>query len=226
MKRYAVIVAAGTGSRMNSGLPKQFLLLNGKPVLYYSLLRFNQNDPATHIILVLAKEEVERWGRLCDEHQITIPHQIVIGGKTRTESVQNGLKAVSENGLVAIHDGARPLVSNEIIEKCYESAFQYGSGVVSVKPKDSIRQIVRAENHALDRDTFRLIHTPQTFKSDIIKYAFKKFGKEASTDDATIVEKAGFRIFLVEGSYVNFKITTPEDLVLAEALFHHSMEQL
>lgn len=218
MKRYAIIVAAGTGSRMNSGLPKQFLPLCGKPVLYYSLQAFYQNASDTKIILVLAEQEAERWLKLCTEYKIDIPHEIVFGGTTRTESVLNGLNTITEDGIVAIHDGARPLVSNEIIENCFLSAIKNDTGIACVKPKDSIRIVSGEENKAIDRDDLRLIQTPQTFTSTIIKNAFLKNGAESSTDDATIAEKAGYKIHLVEGSYLNFKITTPEDLLLAESL--------
>lgn len=220
MKRYAIIVAAGTGSRMNSRLPKQFLQLCGKPVLHYSLQAFYDNSSNTKIILVLAEQEVERWLKLCIEYKIDIPHEIVIGGATRTESVLNGLNTFDEDGIVAIHDGARPLVSNEIIENCFQSAIKNGTGIACVKPKDSIRIVSEEENKAIDRDDLRLIQTPQTFTSSIIKNAFLKNGAESSTDDATIAEKAGYKIHLVEGSYLNFKITTPEDLLLAEALLN------
>jgi 2-C-methyl-D-erythritol 4-phosphate cytidylyltransferase len=218
MKRYAIIVAAGTGSRMNSGLPKQFLLLCGKPVLYYSLLAFYQNAKNTKIIVVLAQQELDRWLTLCAEYKIKIPHEIVIGGATRTESVLNGLNTITEHGIVAIHDGARPLTSNEIIEKCFLSAIKNGTGIACVMPKDSIRIVSEEENKAMDRNDLRLIQTPQTFTSTIIKNAFLKNGTESRTDDATIAEKAGYKIHLVEGSYLNFKITTPEDLLLAESL--------
>jgi 2-C-methyl-D-erythritol 4-phosphate cytidylyltransferase len=226
MKRYAIIVAAGTGSRMNSGLPKQFLILCGKPVLFYSLQAFFKNNFNTKIIVVLAQQEVDRWLSLCAEYKIEIPHEIVIGGATRTESVLNGLNAIKEDGIVAIHDGARPLISNEIIENCFQSAISNGSGIACVKPKDSIRIVSGEENKAIDRDDLRLIQTPQTFTSAIIKNAFLTNGRETSTDDATIAEKAGYKIFLVEGSYLNFKITTPEDLLLAESLLSKNSELL
>jgi len=224
MKRYAIIVAAGTGSRMNSGLPKQFLLLCGKPVLYYSLQAFYQNATDTKIIVVLAEQEVERWLSLCAKYKIEIPHEIVIGGLTRTESVLNGLNTIIKDGVIAIHDGARPLVSNDIIENCFQSAITNGTAIACVKPKDSIRIVSETENKAIDRDDLRLIQTPQTFASALIKDAFLKNGTETSTDDATIAEKAGYKIHLVEGSYLNFKITTPEDLILAESLISKNSE--
>lgn len=220
MPRYAIIVAAGTGSRMKSGLPKQFLLLAGKPVLYYSLKAFFENDPSTKQIVVLAKKEIPFWKEMCQKHEILIPHQIVIGGNTRTESVRNGLNAIDDEGIVAIHDGARPLVSNEIIENCFISAEKNGSGVACVKAKDSVRLVNENGNTALERDSLRLMQTPQTFPTYLIKKAFDCMGNSVSTDDATVAEKAGFAIHLVEGSYQNLKITTPEDLILATALLN------
>jgi 2-C-methyl-D-erythritol 4-phosphate cytidylyltransferase len=220
MQRYAIIVAAGTGSRMNSELPKQFLLLAGKPVLYYSLKAFFEHDPTTTQVVVLAKQEIPYWRELCQNHDIQIPHQVAIGGNTRTESVQNGLNNINGDGIVAIHDGARPLVSNEIIEKCFLSAEKNGSGVACVKAKDSVRLINERGNTAIERDTLRLVQTPQTFQISLIKSAFEQMGDFVSTDDATVAEKAGYAIHLVEGTYQNLKITTPEDLILATALLN------
>ena len=211
-------MAAGSGSRMGGDVPKQFLLLKGKPVLQYSIEAFYQNDPETNLILVLAKEEITRWKSLREKHKLAVPHTIAIGGITRTESVKHGLSLVTSDGLVAIHDGARPLISQNIIEKCFESAEKFGSGVACIKPKDSIRQVVEKENFALDREHLRLVQTPQTFLTSLVKSAFATHGNEPSFDDATIVEMAGHPINLVEGSYHNLKITTPEDLAFAEAL--------
>jgi 2-C-methyl-D-erythritol 4-phosphate cytidylyltransferase len=203
---------------MESGVPKQFLLLKGKPILHYSLEAFYHHDSNTTLLLVLAKTEMDRWKQLCQQYPLALPHQVVEGGSTRTQSVKNGLALVPQDSLVAIHDGARPFVSTDIIEACYQSAALFGSGVASVKPKDSIRQVSEQSNTALDREQLRLIQTPQTFQSSLIKSAFEQFGNAPSSDDATILEKAGHSVHLVEGSYRNFKVTTPEDLVLAEAL--------
>ena len=217
MKRYAVIVAAGTGSRMQSELPKQFMLLAGKPVLYYSLRAFHRGEVPCEIVVVLAASEIERWQTLCKEHAIDLPHTIAMGGATRTDSVRNGL-ALTKDGLVAIHDGARPLISQSVIENCFQSAAFHGSGVACVRPKDSIRRVEGTSNFAEDREGFRLMQTPQTFQTKIILDAFAKNMQGSSTDDATVVENAGMPIHLVEGDYKNLKITTPEDLALAEVL--------
>lgn len=203
---------------MESEVPKQFLLLQGKPLLFYSLHAFYKYDPQTELIVVLAMTELPRWKRLCEEYHIHIPHQTVTGGATRTESVKQGLALVKEEGLVAIHDGARPLVDSAIIERCFTSAALHGSGIAAVKPKDSIRQVNGDASTALDREQLRLIQTPQTFQVSLIKSAFAQFGEEASSDDATVLEKAGHFVHLVEGAYTNFKVTTPEDLELAHSL--------
>ncbi|MBC7391593.1 MAG: 2-C-methyl-D-erythritol 4-phosphate cytidylyltransferase [Opitutaceae bacterium] len=216
MKRYALIVAAGTGSRMNAGLPKQFIILAGKPVLFYSLSAFYSYDPLLEIILVLSGNEIARWKGLSAEFNISIPHTIVAGGATRTESVRKGLDLVSE-GLVAIHDGARPLVSIEIIDNCFKSALSSGSGVACVQPKDSVRLVEGDSNKALNRDDYRLMQTPQTFQVELIKKAFEICGNGSSTDDATIFELAGYQVSLVNGDFKNIKITTQEDLTIAES---------
>lgn len=203
---------------MESEVPKQFLLLQGKPILYYSLQAFYDFDPQTELIVVLAMTELPRWERLCEEYHIHIPHQMVIGGATRTESVRRGLALVKEEGWVAIHDGARPMLDQGIIHRTYASAELYGSGIACVKPKDSMRQMTSNGNAALDREQLRQIQTPQTFRVSLIKTAFEQFGEESSSDDATVLEKAGHPIHLVEGAYTNLKVTTPEDLELASSL--------
>lgn len=215
-------MAAGSGTRMESEVPKQFLLLQGKPILSYSLQAFYDFDPQIELIVVLAITEMPRWERLCEEYHIHIPHQMVIGGATRTESVKRGLALVKEEGWVAIHDGARPLLEQSIIQRTYAAADLYGSGIACVKPKDSIRQVNNHENAALDREQLRLIQTPQTFRVSLIKSAFERFGEEASSDDATVLEKAGHTVHLVEGAYTNIKVTTPEDLELASSLLKNA----
>lgn len=202
---------------MESVVPKQFLLLKGKPILHYSIEAFFQHDPSTALFVVVSKEELKRWENLCVHYPVP-SHQIVVGGETRTQSVWNGLKLLPSEGLVAIHDGARPLVSSAIIEKCFQAASLFGSGVASIKSKDSLRLVLDSENQALDREHVRLIQTPQTFQNSFIKDAFDAYGTEASSDDATIAQRAGLNIQLVEGSYHNFKITTAEDLIFAEAI--------
>ncbi len=223
MHYYALIVAGGSGSRMGSALPKQFIDLGGRPVLVHTLEKFLAYSPAIQVILVLPETDFARWEEVkarfpftqSPNHSITT----VPGGATRFQSVRNGLNVLSGEGLVAIHDAVRPLVSVEVIRRSFEAAAQFGSGVVTVPAKDSVRQVSEnGSSVALDRASLRLVQTPQTFRLDLIKKAFEQPESPRFTDDASVAEAAGFPIHLVEGSYENLKITTPEDLVVAEAL--------
>lgn len=225
MKKYAIIVAGGTGQRMKSAVPKQFLLLQGKPILFHTLLQFKKADAAIELILVLPENQFQTWQTLCLEHpEITqkCPHQLVQGGLTRFHSSQQGIQAIPENqqALVAIHDGVRPLVSVTCIQQAYQHAQKYGNAVLAISSKDSIRQWVTNENVyiPLNRDQIKLIQTPQIFEVSLLKRAFQQEYQDFFTDDASVVELTGIEIQLVEGNYSNIKITTPEDLLIAEAL--------
>lgn len=224
MTHYALIVAGGSGSRMGSAVPKQFLDLGGKPVLVHTLEKFLAYSPEIRLVLVLPEADFDRWNSIKRFlHSITpsLPHPVLVvpGGATRFQSVRNGLGVLSGEGLVAIHDAVRPLVSVEVIRRSFEAAAQFGSGVVTVPAKDSIRQVSEnGSSVALDRATLRLVQTPQTFRVSLIKKAFEQAESPRFTDDASVAEAAGFPIHLVEGSYENLKITTPDDLVVAEAL--------
>ncbi|MBC7891096.1 MAG: 2-C-methyl-D-erythritol 4-phosphate cytidylyltransferase [Sphingobacteriaceae bacterium] len=223
MIHYALIVAGGSGSRMGSAVPKQFLDLGGKPVLVHTLEKFFAYSPAIRIILVIPEVDFDRWKALKGLHSFipSFPHSLieVPGGATRFQSVRNGLSVLSGEGLVAIHDAVRPLVSVEVIQRSFEAAARFGSGVVTVPAKDSIRQVSEnGSSVALDRASLRLVQTPQTFRLSLIKKAFEPKESPLFTDDASVAEAADFPIHLVEGSYENLKITTPDDLVLAEAL--------
>lgn len=204
---------------MGAPLPKQFMLLKGRPVLMHTLEAFHTCDPEIQLYLVLPPKEKSRWHSLCKDHHFEIPHQSVDGGDERTASVQNGLQAIPEvSGLVAIHDGVRPLVEKQVILDSFEAAAAYGNGVASVRLKDSIRKYEEGESEALDRERFRLIQTPQTFRLELIRQAYQHLGKAIRTDDASVLEEYGEKIRLIEGSYANLKITTAEDLKIAEAL--------
>lgn len=222
MIRYAIIVAGGSGSRFGSEIPKQFLLLAGKPVLANTLERFFATDPTIQLIVVLPSSEISRWKKLIQTHSIQTPHTIVEGGKSRFQSVHNGLKSIPNTNptetLVAIHDGVRPLISPDIIERSFVVAAEKGSAVVAVPSKDSMRILSGDTNQALDRSLLRIIQTPQTFQFSILLNAFEHPERPDFTDDASVVEAAGFSITLVEGNYSNLKITTPEDLKIAETL--------
>lgn len=217
MTKNVIIVAGGSGSRMQSELPKQFLLLDNQPILMHTIQAFERYDSSMQIILVLPAGYLDTWQELVNTYKFKAAHQVVIGGTTRFDSVKNGLELVKE-GLVAIHDGARPLVSKEMIVRCFQTAQQKGNAIAAVAPKDSIRVVHSTSNKAVDRAAYRIIQTPQTFQVEIIKAAFKEAKGNEFTDDASVAESYGHEIHLVEGEYTNLKITTPEDLVLAEAI--------
>jgi 2-C-methyl-D-erythritol 4-phosphate cytidylyltransferase len=217
-EEYAIIVAGGKGTRIKSAVPKQFIPLAGMPILMHTIAAFHEYSPSIRIILVLPQDDVERWNRLCADHDFKLPIFIVHGGETRFQSVKNGLALVPENSLVAIHDGVRPLVSSDIIGASFHLAAVHGTAVAAVRLKDSIRMTDQDTTKAADRSRFRLIQTPQTFKAELIKKAYLTREEPSMTDDASVAEHAGHLISLFEGSYENIKVTTPEDLVVAEAL--------
>jgi len=223
MEKYAVIVAGGSGSRMKSAEPKQFITIGGIPVLMRTIKRFSTLSYRINIIVVLPKAEIATWEGLIEKYNFQFPHQVVHGGETRTDSVKNGLATIKSEGLVAIHDGVRPFASKELITNCYNSAQEFGSGVAAVTSKDSIRVINDTENHSVDRSNYRLIQTPQTFRTDLIKKAFLKSTALSATDDATIFELAGQHVNLIHGEYTNIKITTPEDIAIAQALIENDL---
>jgi 2-C-methyl-D-erythritol 4-phosphate cytidylyltransferase len=223
MQRYAILVAGGTGTRMKSDIPKQFLEIAQKPVLFYTLEKFACLSPSTQIILVLPEKSVDFWKTLCQKYHFTLPHEIVFGGETRYLSVKNALTRIAqknaEKALVAIHDGVRPFVNLAVLEESYRVAAQKGSAVASVSLKDSIREVQSlSESRSVPRANFRLIQTPQTFIFSEIWEAFHQVTDNPNiTDDASVMELSGKKIHLIEGNYENIKITTPEDLIFAEA---------
>ena len=216
--KFALVVAGGTGSRMNSPVAKQFMLLNGIPILMRTLDRFRQYDPQIKIILVLPSDQIAYWKTLCSTYHFDLKHTIVEGGETRSESVINGLNTITEDGIVAIHDGVRPLVSLETIDRCFIGASHYGNAVPCIHIVDSLRQISLSGNSNADRNSFVIIQTPQTFNIKDIKEAYSNHFKISFTDDATVLEKNGGTVHLVEGNRENIKITHTSDLLIAEAL--------
>jgi 2-C-methyl-D-erythritol 4-phosphate cytidylyltransferase len=217
MIRYAIIVAGGSGSRMQLQVPKQFVPIGGKPVLMHTMERFYRLDPTMGLVVVLPAGQVTEWEKLCREYGFALPHQVAIGGSSRFSSVRNGLALITGEGLVAVHDGVRPFVSGAIIQKAFEEAAEHGNAVVAVPLKDSIRRLSGNASMAEDRSQFRLVQTPQCFRLDLLRQAYTQPEDPAFTDDASVVERLGIAIRLVEGSYENIKITTPEDLLWAEA---------
>jgi 2-C-methyl-D-erythritol 4-phosphate cytidylyltransferase len=219
LKNAVIIVAAGLGARMQSAIPKQFLKLNGKPVLLHSIEAFIRFDPNITIALILPADQFGQWEAVVHQFGFTSPVSIAAGGETRFESVRNGLTVLSEQTeLVAVHDAVRPLVAQETIARAYKSAAHYGTGVPAIPLNDSIRQIESSQSVAVDRSRFCLIQTPQCFERQLLQRAYKQEYKYTFTDDASVVEALGKQIHLVDGNVDNFKLTTPTDLVIAEAL--------
>lgn len=218
-KYYAIIVAGGSGTRMHSAVPKQFLLLNGVPVLMHTINAFQFSRTQPQIIVVLHPDSHQYWNDLCGEHNFTIPHELVSGGQTRFHSVKNGIGLIEDDdAIIAIHDAVRPLVTKEIIDEAYDCAEQYGNAIVAIKSRDSVRQIKDNRSQSLNRDEIYLIQTPQTFQAAQLKKAYLQPYQESFTDDASVVEQTGVNINLVGGSYQNIKITFPEDIAIAEFL--------
>ncbi|MFC5283935.1 2-C-methyl-D-erythritol 4-phosphate cytidylyltransferase [Pedobacter alpinus] len=218
---YAIIVAGGSGSRMNSDIPKQFLELNGKPILMHSIDAFYTNENKPSIILVLAKADYDLWNALVAKHKFKTPHQVVNGGTERFHSVKNGLGLINkENSIIAIHDGVRPLVSQQTISNCFKNALINGNAIAAAPVKDSVRMLQNSKSTALKRCEIYLVQTPQTFNYNQLKTAYQQNFDSFFTDDASVVEKAGFSINLEKGDEFNFKITFKEDLILAEAIIN------
>jgi len=211
---FAILVAGGSGSRMGSDIPKQFLLLGGKPILQRTIEQFLNVLPASQIIVVPPAREQSTWASLCDQYSFHPAIQLVTGGASRFQSVCNGLQAItSSNGLVAVHDGVRPFVTPDIIQNSFDTAARTGSAVTCVPVKDSVRVVdANGRSKALDRSLYRLVQTPQTFRLDLFRQAFSVDEQPFFTDCASVVEYAGFDITLIDGSYDNIKITTPDDL--------------
>ncbi|HEV7621727.1 MAG TPA: 2-C-methyl-D-erythritol 4-phosphate cytidylyltransferase [Flavisolibacter sp.] len=224
MKKYAVIVAGGTGRRMGSPIPKQFLLLHDKPVLYYTIKAFLEAYDDMQIVLVLPEEYADMGKEIIDAYFDYQRIKITNGGETRFHSVQNGLKLIAEEAIIFVHDAVRCLVSSVLIKKCYEYTLQMGSAVPVTRSKDSIRLLNEEENDndILDRNKIVMVQTPQTFHSKILLPAFQIDYKERFTDEAAVVEAFGLKIYLIEGEEFNLKITHPVDLVIAERLLEYN----
>jgi len=221
-KKYAIIVAGGTGTRANTPVPKQFMKLDGKPVVMHTITKFAEAGTPVEIILVLNKDLIPQWQELCKEHNFNTEVKIVEGGENRFESVKKGLALIEEEGIVAIHDAARPLVSAKTIVTAFKAAEMYGNAVPAIPLSDSIRQIDSTKSIALDRTRYCIIQTPQCFVASILKKAYSTAEyKIHFTDDASVVESSGERIHLVDGNPDNIKITTPRDFIIAEALIKY-----
>ncbi|MBL8000575.1 MAG: 2-C-methyl-D-erythritol 4-phosphate cytidylyltransferase [Flavobacteriales bacterium] len=216
MERSAIIVAGGSGRRMGAAIPKQFLLLQGEPLLFHTLRAFHAFDPHMPLVLVLPADHHTTWEDLCAQHEFEVPHTLVAGGAERFHSTLEGLNSVLHDGLVAVHDGVRPLVSPALIARCFNAAMVRGAAIPVVPIPSSVRRVEGSTSHAVDRSALRAVQTPQCFKVDLLREAFELPYDPAFTDEATLVERLGVNIQLVDGEDHNIKVTTPFDLEVAE----------
>jgi 2-C-methyl-D-erythritol 4-phosphate cytidylyltransferase len=203
---------------MGGEIPKQFLPICGKPVLMRTLETFHAYDSAIHIILVLPVSQQAYWKELCAEYHFTLPHDVADGGETRFHSVMNGLAKVEGEGLVGVHDGVRPFVSQEVIARCYEEAAEKKAVIPVIGVVETVRQLVDGESVTVPRDQYKLVQTPQVFDVALLRKAYHQEYTDMFTDDASVVEALGEKVHLVEGNRENIKLTTPFDLKLAELL--------
>lgn len=215
---YALIVAGGKGSRITSAVPKQFLEVNGLPVLMHTVNAFLDYAPSIRIILVLPDDDMPTWQRLCRTHGFAADVVLQSGGPSRFQSVKRGLEKISGEGLVAVHDGVRPLVRPSLIAATFDRAAQTGAAVAAVRPKESIREDTGETSRSVDRSRFWMVQTPQTFRVSLLRDAYQVDEDPALTDDASVVERYGYAISIVEGHYDNIKITTEDDLSIVAAL--------
>ena len=218
MEKSIIITAGGIGKRMGGSLPKQFLPIQGRPLLFYTIERFHQYDQHIEILLTLPEDWRSYWENLCEEFSFSIPHRVISGGKERYHSIQLAL-AHSTGNLVGVHDGVRPFVSVETINRCYEKAQIDGNAVPVMPIKESLRKLNdKLKSESVERSAFRSVQTPQVFERNILVSAYERTFHDAITDDASLVEENGTTISLVEGNEENIKITTPLDLSFCEFL--------
>ncbi len=218
MIKNVIIVAGGKGKRMGSNIPKQFIVIQGFPILMHTIKKFHDFDPNINIILALPETEINYWKHLCRKYDFRIQHKIAKGGKERFFSVKNALEIIQKTGLTAIHDGVRPFVNFEVIEKGFNMAKKYKTAIPVIKENNSVRIIENEDNKHFDRDKIRLVQTPQIFDTKILKEAYSVNYSTLFTDDASVVEAKGNKIFLFTGNIENIKITTKFDLDFANYL--------
>ncbi|HQW87786.1 MAG TPA: 2-C-methyl-D-erythritol 4-phosphate cytidylyltransferase [Flavobacteriales bacterium] len=216
MNRSTIIVAGGSGKRLGGPVPKQFQTVKGRPLLMWTIEAFHRYAPAMRLIVVLPREHFDIWKALCMGHRFFIQHEVVAGGEQRWHSVKAGLEKVEGDGLVAVHDGVRPLVSVELIARCFDAADTSAAAIPVVPVVPSIRETTAEGSRALDRSKLLAVQTPQCFHADLLRKAFGQPYDPAFTDEATLVERLGVRVALVEGEENNIKVTTPMDLRLVE----------
>lgn len=222
-KKYAIIVAGGSGSRMNSTMPKQFLPLAGRPILMHTLETFQRSNSTPEIVLVLSPSMMQHWYALCRQYACQIPHRVVAGGHSRFQSVRNGLSAVFEssgddldNCYIAIHDAARPLLTPSFVDLCFAETQHLQATVLATRSTSSIRFGSASNSESEERERVWMVQTPQTFKASLLREAFLQEECSSFTDDASVVEKLGYPVHIIEGDYRNIKITFPEDIEIAQ----------
>jgi len=218
MKRTAIIVAGGTGTRMESRLPKQFLRIRQEIILMKTMRTFHEFDKSMDLLIGLPAGEMSTWERLCKDENFQIPHRLTEGGETRFHTIKNALQYISSPSVVAVHDGVRPLVDQQTIQRAFEKAEASGNAIPVTDIHESIRMVTTSENKAVPRKYYKLVQTPQVFHSDIILKAYQQEYDPDFTDDASVVEKSGVSIHTVKGNPENIKITTKKDLAVAETL--------
>ena len=220
-KKYSVIiVAGGRGYRVGGETPKQFIVIAGKPMLMHTIEAFYAYDSRVRIVVVLPEGYSEIWKQLCNDYHFAIPHQLTVGGETRFHSVRNGLIEISNEEIVGIHDAARPFVSPQLIGRCFDESFQNQCGIIPVVDEvNSVRQITESGSRMLDRELLKIVQTPQVFPASLLKEAYRTDYNSLFTDDASVAEKHGIKIQLVNGDNINIKITTLFDVKLAEYYF-------
>ena len=218
MEKYVIIVAGGSGKRMGGEVPKQFLLVAGKPILMHTVEAFTRTSSDFKFILVLPEEHFSTWNSLCEQYNFSVPMQMVAGGKERFFSVKNALEYVPNGSLVAVHDGVRPFVSKETINEAFKVAEKNGSAVPVIDEVDSLRRVSDGTSQAVNRAEYKRVQTPQVFQSTILKKAYNQEFSSFFTDDASVVESISEKITLTSGNVENIKLTTPHELLLAEAL--------
>ncbi|MDD2246161.1 MAG: 2-C-methyl-D-erythritol 4-phosphate cytidylyltransferase [Proteiniphilum sp.] len=222
-KKYSVIiVAGGKGIRAGGELPKQFMLIGGKPVLMHSIQAFHDYSDKMRIVVVLPDGFQALWKELCNKYQFIVPHTLTTGGDTRFHSVKNGLKFISEDGTVGVHDAARPFITPGLIRRCFDASCRYSCGVVPVVDEvNSVRVLSEKGSRIFDRKLLKIVQTPQVFPAQVLKKAYETSFDPAFTDDASVAEKYGLKIMLTDGEESNIKITTPFDIVIAEHYLNH-----
>lgn len=220
MPRSAILVAGGSGKRLGGPVPKQFQTVKGRPLLMWTIEAFHRFDPGMDLIVVLPKEHFDIWKALCMGHRFFITHEVVAGGEQRWHSVKAGLEKVEGDGLVAVHDGVRPLVSSDLIARCFDAADKSAAAIPVVPVVPSIREATAEGSRALDRSKLLAVQTPQCFHTDLLRKAFEQPYDPAFTDEATLVERLGVKVALVEGEENNMKVTNAMDMRVVEVLMH------